>query len=103
MTKILHLGHVDSAQVDKDKLRDDMIYYRDGPYLVFESTFREMIMRATYDTSWAGHPRICMSLRHHMRHGYFSAGCLNSKLFLHTLSGVRMAYFSVRVGNSRTN
>jgi hypothetical protein len=56
MTNILHLGHVDSAQVDRGRLRDDMIYYRDGPYLVSESTFREMVMRMTYDTSWVGHP-----------------------------------------------
>jgi len=56
MTKILHLGHhVDSAQVDRGRLRDDMIYYRDGPYLVSESTFREMVMRVTCDTSLAGH------------------------------------------------
>jgi hypothetical protein len=55
MTKILHLGHVVSAQVDRGRLRNDMIYYRDGPYLLSESTFKEMVMRVTYDTSWAGH------------------------------------------------
>jgi hypothetical protein len=55
MTKILHLGHGDNAQVDRGRLRDDMIYYRDGSYLVSESTFREMVMRVTYDTSWVGH------------------------------------------------
>jgi hypothetical protein len=54
MKKILHLEHVDNAQVDKGRLRDDVIYYRDGPYLVFESTFRQMVMRVTYDTYWAG-------------------------------------------------
>jgi hypothetical protein len=53
MTKILHFGHVDSAQVNRGRLRDDMIYYRNGPYLVSESTFREMVMRVMYDTSWA--------------------------------------------------
>ena len=54
MKNILHLGHVDNAQVDKGRLRDGMIYYRDGPYLVSESTFREMVMRVKYDTSWVG-------------------------------------------------
>jgi hypothetical protein len=43
-----------TMQVERGKLRDDMIYYRDGPYLVFESTFREMVMRVTYYTTWAG-------------------------------------------------
>jgi hypothetical protein len=55
MTKILHLGYRDNAQVDRGRLRDGMIYCRDGSYLVFESTFREMVMRVTYDTSWVGH------------------------------------------------
>jgi hypothetical protein len=54
MTKILHLGHGDKAQVDRDRLREDKIYYRDGSYLVFKSTFREMVMRVKYDTSWVG-------------------------------------------------
>jgi hypothetical protein len=57
MKKILHLGHVDNAHIYRGRLRDDMIYYRDGPYLVYESTFLEMIMMVTYYTSWAGHSK----------------------------------------------
>ena len=52
-----YLVHVVSAQDDRDRLRDDMIYYKDGLYLVSESTFREMVMRVTYDTSWVGNSK----------------------------------------------
>jgi hypothetical protein len=56
MKKILQSGQVDNVQGDKDILRDDMTYYRDGPHLASDSTFMEMIMRVTYDTYWAGYP-----------------------------------------------
>lgn len=37
-------------------MRDDKTYYRDDPHLAYDSTFMDMIMRATYDTYWAGNP-----------------------------------------------
>jgi hypothetical protein len=39
-TKSSYLGHVVSAQDDRDRLRDDMIYYRGDTYLVLEATLR---------------------------------------------------------------
>jgi hypothetical protein len=74
MTKILHLGPGDNAQVDRGRLRDDMIYYRDGPYLVSESTFREMVMRVTYDTSWVGNSENLYEFEAPQETGLFFSG-----------------------------
>jgi hypothetical protein len=74
MTNILHLGHVESVQVDRGRLRDNMIYYRDGRYLVSESTFREMVMRVTYDTSWAGHSKNLYEFEAPQETGLFFSG-----------------------------
>jgi hypothetical protein len=74
MTKILHLRHVDSEQIDRGRLRDVMMYYRDGPYLASESTFREMVMRVTYDTSWAGHSKNLYEFEAPQETGLFFSG-----------------------------
>jgi hypothetical protein len=49
-----YLGHVVSAQDDKDRLRCDMIHYIGDTYLVLEATLEEMIMRAMHDTPSVG-------------------------------------------------
>jgi hypothetical protein len=49
-----YLGHVVSAQDDRDRLRADMIYYIGDTYLVLEATFEEMIMRVMHDTPSIG-------------------------------------------------
>jgi hypothetical protein len=54
MTRSFYLGHVVNAQDDKDRLRDDMIYYRGDTYLAPEATLREMIMRVMHDAPSVG-------------------------------------------------
>jgi hypothetical protein len=53
-TGSFYLGHVVSAQDDRDRLRDDMIYYRGDTYLSPEATLREMIMRVMHDAPSVG-------------------------------------------------
>jgi hypothetical protein len=51
-----------------------MIYFRDGPYLVSRSTFREMVMRVTYDTSWVGHSENLYEFETPQETGLFFSG-----------------------------
>jgi hypothetical protein len=68
-----------SAQDDRDRLRDDMIYYRGDTYLVLEATFEEMIMRVMHDTPSVGLLGTCMSMRYHIWQSYFTGRCLDSR------------------------
>jgi hypothetical protein len=55
-TESSYLGQVVNAQDDRDRLRDDMIYYRGDTYLVPKATIKEIIMRAMHDTPSIGLP-----------------------------------------------
>jgi hypothetical protein len=52
-----------SAQDDKYKLVDGIIYYKDRIYLVPESTLKENIMMAMHDIHLAGHHRYFKTYR----------------------------------------
>jgi hypothetical protein len=42
---------------------DNIIFYKERIYLVLESTLKENILRASHDTSLAGHPRYFKTYR----------------------------------------
>jgi hypothetical protein len=49
-----YLGHVVSAQDDRNRLRIEMIYYKFDTHLVLLATFEEMIMSLMHDTPSVG-------------------------------------------------
>jgi hypothetical protein len=91
------------TEISFDRVVDGIIHYGGCTHVVFESTLRERIMRAMYDSPLAGHSGYSYEYEAPQVIGLLSRRYLDSTYYLGTLMVIKITDFLVQFGRSRTD